>query len=108
MKWNLDSVRLEILLILAQDRCIVWGKHTTWKSFWAHLMEPLGDLGQIEACFDLFGHSVNLDARQRHGLRPMCNRLENCFGHPMELSGHVGQGESCFDPFGDRVNLSPR
>jgi hypothetical protein len=54
MKWNLDSVHLEILLTLAQDRCTVWGKHTTWKSFWAHLMEPLGDLGQIEACFGLF------------------------------------------------------
>jgi hypothetical protein len=61
VKWNLDSVRLEILLILVQDRCTVWGKHTTWKLFWAHLMEPLGDLGQIEACFSLFGDSANLD-----------------------------------------------
>jgi hypothetical protein len=52
------------LLILAQDRCIVWGERTKpWKSFWAHLMEPLGDLGQIEACFALFGDSANPDAR---------------------------------------------
>jgi hypothetical protein len=32
-------------------------------------MEPLGDLGQIEACFGLFGDSANIDARQEHGLR---------------------------------------
>jgi hypothetical protein len=31
-----------------------------WKSFWALLMELLGDVGQVEACFGMFGDSVNL------------------------------------------------
>jgi hypothetical protein len=34
-----------------------------WKSFWPHLIGFLGDVGQIEANFGLFGDSVNLDAR---------------------------------------------
>jgi hypothetical protein len=34
-----------------------------WKYFWPHPMELLGDIGQIEACFDLFGDNVNLDPR---------------------------------------------
>jgi hypothetical protein len=29
LKWMLDSVRLEIVLILTQDRCTVCAKHTT-------------------------------------------------------------------------------
>jgi hypothetical protein len=33
------------------------------KYFWAHLMELLGDFGQVEAHFDTFGDNVNLDAR---------------------------------------------
>jgi hypothetical protein len=30
---------------------------------WAHLMELQGDVGQMEARFNLFQDSVNLDAR---------------------------------------------
>jgi hypothetical protein len=33
------------------------------KSFWAHLMELVGDVGQVEACFGTFGDSVHLDVR---------------------------------------------
>jgi hypothetical protein len=29
LKWNLDSVHLEIVLILARDRCAVFPEHTT-------------------------------------------------------------------------------
>jgi hypothetical protein len=29
LKWKLDSVRLEIVLILTQDRCSVFPKHRT-------------------------------------------------------------------------------
>jgi hypothetical protein len=32
------------------------------KSFWAYLMELLGDMGQMEARFGSFGDSVSLDA----------------------------------------------
>ena len=28
LKWNLVSVRLEIVLVLVQDRCTVYAKHT--------------------------------------------------------------------------------
>jgi hypothetical protein len=33
------------------------------ESFWAHLMELLGDVGQVEAPFGPFGDNVNLDTR---------------------------------------------
>jgi hypothetical protein len=29
-------------------------------------MELLGDVGQVGACFSLFGHCVNLDTRYVH------------------------------------------
>ena len=35
---------------------------------WTHLMELLGDEAPVEAPFDLFGDSANLDAREVHGL----------------------------------------
>jgi hypothetical protein len=40
----------------------------------------LGDEAQVEACFDPFGDSANLYARQVHGLRRTYHRLGNCFG----------------------------
>jgi hypothetical protein len=33
------------------------------KWLWAHLIELLDDVGQVEACFYLFGDSVSLGAR---------------------------------------------
>ena len=43
-------------------------------------MELLGNTGQVEARFSPFGDSVDLDARQVHGLRQMHYRLRNHFG----------------------------
>jgi hypothetical protein len=64
VKWKLVSIHLETVLILAQERCTVYAKCTkAWISFWPHPMELLGDVGQMEACFSLFGDNVNLDAR---------------------------------------------
>jgi hypothetical protein len=34
-----------------------------WKSFWAHPIVLLGDVGQVEARFGPFGDGVNLSAR---------------------------------------------
>jgi Fe-S-cluster-containing dehydrogenase component len=52
------------LLILAQDRCMVCADCArAWKSFWPHPMELVGNVGQMEAHFSLFGDNVNLDAR---------------------------------------------
>ena len=33
------------------------------KSFWTHLMVPLGDEAQVAAHFGLFGDMANVDAR---------------------------------------------
>jgi hypothetical protein len=82
VKWKLVSVRLEIVLILALDRCMVCTECTTaWKSIWAHLKVDLGDMGQPKARFSLFAYSVNLDARYVYGLRQTYHRLKNDFGH---------------------------
>jgi hypothetical protein len=44
LKWTLVLVRLEILLILTQHRCIVYAERTIGsKSFWTHPMELLGE-----------------------------------------------------------------
>ena len=55
----LVSVRLDIVLMLAQDRCTVCVEHTTGaKSFWTHPIELLGDVGHVESHFGPFGDSV--------------------------------------------------
>ena len=43
-------------------------------------MVLLGDEGQVEARFALFGDSANLDGRSVHGLRRTYPRLRNRFG----------------------------
>ena len=64
MKWKLLLVRLEIVLTSMQDRCMVCAKCTIGsKSVWMDLMVLLGDVGEVEDCFSLFGDSVNLEAR---------------------------------------------
>jgi hypothetical protein len=46
----LDLVRLEIVLILTQDRCTVSTKRTIGSAiFWTHLMVLLGDEAQANA-----------------------------------------------------------
>jgi hypothetical protein len=62
VKWNLVSVRLEIVLVLAQDSCMVCAERTTgFKNFLGTPDGLLGDIGQVEARFRLFGDSINLD-----------------------------------------------
>ena len=48
-----DSLHLEIVLVSVQDRCMVCARRTIGsdKSFWTHLMVPLGDEAQVEARF---------------------------------------------------------
>ena len=63
LKWKLLLVRLEIVLILTQDRCMVCIKCTIGSEiFWTHLMELLGDVGHVKSHFGLFGDSVGIDA----------------------------------------------
>jgi hypothetical protein len=62
--WNLNSVHLEIELLLMQDRCTVCAERTIGSgSFWTHPMELLGDVGQVESHFGPFGDSVSVSAR---------------------------------------------
>ena len=50
LNWNLVSVRLEIVLILTQDKCMVCAERMiTRKSFCTHSMELLGDVGHVES-----------------------------------------------------------
>jgi hypothetical protein len=51
------------------------------KSFWLHLIVPLGDVDQAEAHFDPFEDSFILSARQVLGLRRMYHGHGNGFGH---------------------------
>ena len=58
------SVHLEVVLVLAQDRCMVaMIVPREWKSFWAHLIIIVANAGKEEARFDPFRDSVNLVAR---------------------------------------------
>ena len=64
LKQKLVLVRLDVVLILTQDRCTVCVERTiARKSFWTHLMELLGDMGHVESCFSPFGDSVSVGAR---------------------------------------------
>ena len=61
--WNVVSDRLEIVLVLAQDRCTVCAKRTIGSDIvFNALMVLLGDEAQVEAPFSPFGDSANLDA----------------------------------------------
>ena len=62
--WNLVSVRLEIVLVLVQDRCTLCAKRTIGLDIVFNTsMELLGDEAQVEARFSPCGDSANLDAR---------------------------------------------
>ena len=62
--WNLVSIRLEIVLVLAQDRCTVCPEGTIFSEIiWINPMELLGGVGHVEPRFDPFGDSVSVVAR---------------------------------------------
>jgi hypothetical protein len=57
-------VCLEIVVTFMRDWCTVCVERTIGsKSFWTRSMVLLGDDAQVDACFGLFRHSANLDAR---------------------------------------------
>ena len=62
--WNLVSIRLEIVIVLVQDRCTVCARCTIGsKMFQTQPALLLGGEDQVEAHFGPFGDSGNLDAR---------------------------------------------
>ena len=60
----LVSVRLEIVLILTQDRCTVCSKHTIGLEIILDApVEFVCDVGHVESRFSPFGDSVIVGAR---------------------------------------------
>ena len=76
LKWKLVSVRLDIVLVLVQDRCTICAEQGL-EIISEHTMELLGDEAQVESHFSLFGDIVSVGARQVHGL--FQTRLRNHF-----------------------------
>ena len=61
---NLTCFHLETVLVSVQDRCMVCAKCTTGMEILFGIPDgTLGDLGEMEANWSLFGDSVNLNAR---------------------------------------------
>ena len=68
--WNLVSIRLEIVLMLVQDRCTVYARRTMGSKIVLDTMMVLLCIeAQVDARFGLFGDSAKLDARLVHSLR---------------------------------------
>ena len=61
--WNLVLDRLEIVLVLVEDRCTVCAKRTIGSDIVFNVpMVLLGEDAQLEAPFSPFGDIANLDA----------------------------------------------
>ena len=55
LKWKLDSVCLEIVLILSKIGArFPPNMSKAWKFFWTHPKEVLGDVGHVESRFSPF------------------------------------------------------
>jgi hypothetical protein len=78
---ELCSVRLEIVLILTQDRCMVCTKRTLVSQIvWDAPDVLVSDMGRVESHFSPFRDSATLDARLVHGLRQTHRRHGNSIG----------------------------
>ena len=70
LRWKLISVRLEIVLILTQDRCTVCVERTIGSKIILDAPDRLlGDMGHVESLFFLFGDCVSVGASKVHVLR---------------------------------------
>jgi hypothetical protein len=64
LKWKLILIHLDIVLILTQDRGMVFTEHTVGsKLFLTHQMGLLSYVGHMESHFSPFGDGVSVDAR---------------------------------------------
>jgi hypothetical protein len=78
---ELCSVRLEIVLILTQDRCTVCTERTIGsKIVWDALDGLVSDMCRVEFCFSPFGDNVSVSARQVHDLHRTYHWHRNHFG----------------------------
>jgi hypothetical protein len=79
--WNIILVRLEIVLVLVQDRCTVCTEHTIGiEIILEHSIGLLGEEAQLEAQFDPFGDIATRHARLEHELCRTHHRLRNSIG----------------------------
>ena len=62
LKWNLTSVRLEIVLVLVQDKCMVCSKQGSEIILTTPDRTPRCE-AQVESRFGPFGYSVSISAR---------------------------------------------
>ena len=63
-KWKLNLVYLEIVLILTQDRCMVFAESTTGSELVLESPDGLlGDVNHVEPRFSPFRDSVSVGAR---------------------------------------------
>jgi hypothetical protein len=64
LNWTLISVRLDIVLILIQDRCTVCTERTVSSEIVLDAPDgTAGDVGHVESCFGPLRDSVSLGAR---------------------------------------------
>jgi hypothetical protein len=78
---ELYSVRLEKVLILTQDSCMVCTERTMGSQVvWDAPDGLISDMGRVESHFSPFGDSVSVSARQVHGLHRTYHRHRNHFG----------------------------
>jgi hypothetical protein len=78
---ELCSVRLEIVLILTQDRCTVSTEHTIGSQIvWDAPDGLVSDMGRVESRFSPFGDGVSVSARQVHDSHRTYHRHRNRFG----------------------------
>ena len=79
--WNLALVCLEIVLVSVQDMSKVCLRNYFGSTCWY-----FGEEAQVEARFDLFGDSANLDARKVHDLHGTYHMFRNQFGRTQRNS----------------------
>jgi hypothetical protein len=91
-KWKLVSVRLEIVLVLVQDRCTVYAERTMrCEIFFGTLDITSGDIGQVEV-ISVYLETVLISMQDRCTVYTECTTsmeiigCENCFGHTRRYS----------------------
>ena len=94
------------MLVSTQDRSTVCAERTIGSEIsLLHLMVLLGDVGEVEARFEILLISTQ-DSCTICANRAIVSEV--MLAHPMELQGYTGQVEARISPFGDSVELDAR
>ena len=102
-------VRLEMVLVSGQDRCMVCTKHSTGpETVLDAPMVLLGDEAQAKACFGLFRHSASPTQDRCMVCAERTIGLENVLDASMVIIGDEAQVQARFGLFRDSTNLDAR